>query len=200
MFVAGLTTSNRDRSSSITSSAQASSSRRLSDAALHHRPSVGGSGLLDPAHSSSLNTLTTPITSPSLGRHAELPSSPPALASPPPSSGNGNGNGSAGNNGGGDKIGSPSAEVVITPPTGTTASMITNEQEERDRDHEKLVSDLRGALEMRSGKSRVWLPSWERRDFRILLVDKVSPFSVLQVFSKQCKVLTMGQARQTTSA
>ena len=163
MFVAGLTTSNRDRSASITSSAQASSSRRPSDAALSHRPSVpsvgtggggGGSGLLDPAHSSSLNALTTPITSPSLGRHVELPSSPPAIASPPPSAS------SAGVTNG------PS--VAVTPPADRTS-----EQEDRDRAHEKLVDDLRGALQMKSGKSRVWLPERERRDFRILLVDKV---------------------------
>lgn len=166
MFVAGLTTSNRDRASSITSSAQASSSsRRLSDVNPAHRPSVapgsgsgsGNSGLLDPAHSSSLNSLTTPITSPSLGRHAELPSSPPALASPPPTGGSVSGTGG----------------VTVTPPTDRTS-----EQEERDRDHEKLVNDLRGALEMSSGKSRVWLPERERKDFRILLVDKVSPTSL----------------------
>jgi hypothetical protein len=59
--------------------------------------------------------------------------------------------------------------VVVTPPTDRSS-----EQEERDRDHEKLVNDLRGALEMRSGKSKVWLPEAERKDFRILLVDKVS--------------------------
>jgi hypothetical protein len=49
----------------------------------------------------------------------------------------------------------------------------TSEQDERDRDFDKLVNDLRGALEAKSGKGKVWLPEHERRDFRIILVDKV---------------------------
>jgi hypothetical protein len=60
--------------------------------------------------------------------------------------------------------------VVITPEKQEDSA----EQDQMDRDFEKLVTDLRGALEAKSGKSKVWLPEAERKDFRIMLVDKVS--------------------------
>jgi hypothetical protein len=49
----------------------------------------------------------------------------------------------------------------------------SDEQSEKDRDFEKLVSDLRGALEVKGGPGKVWLTEKERKDFRIMLVDKV---------------------------
>lgn len=145
MFVAGLS-GTRDRSESTASaSAQGSSSRRPSDA--RQRRQGSGSGLLDPAHSSSLNSLTTPITSPSLGqKHAALPSSPPALASPP-----------------------ALENVVVTPPNDRTS-----EQEEKDREFEQLIEDLSTTLEGRNGQGKFWLSEQERKEYRIVLVDKVS--------------------------
>ncbi|KAK4688106.1 trafficking protein particle complex subunit 11, partial [Tremellales sp. Uapishka_1] len=41
-----------------------------------------------------------------------------------------------------------------------------------DQEFDTLVKDLRGAIATKSGKGKVWLPEKERRDFRILLVDK----------------------------
>jgi hypothetical protein len=161
MFVAGLTSGasiSRDRSASIISqpgSSSRPSSRRPSDAARRalepNSASASGSAsnstFLDPSQSSSLNSLTTPLTSPSLGqRHAALPSSPPPLVSPP-----------------------ASGNVVVTAPQGDKSE----QQVEMDKDFEKLVSDLRGALEAKSEKAKVWLPGKERKDFRILLVDMV---------------------------
>ncbi len=49
------------------------------------------------------------------------------------------------------------------------------EVDERDREFEELVENLRGALMPKGGKGKVWLFGAERKDFRILLVDKVSP-------------------------
>lgn len=45
--------------------------------------------------------------------------------------------------------------------------------EEKDREFEELVENLRGALAPRSMKGKVWLHEGERKDFRIVLVDKV---------------------------
>lgn len=47
------------------------------------------------------------------------------------------------------------------------------EVDERDKEFEELVENLRGALRSKGGKGKVWLPEAERRDFRIVLVDKV---------------------------
>jgi hypothetical protein len=153
MFVAGLTPS-RDRSNSTTAQTPGSSSRRGSGSGSRRPsdtvtagPSSSGSTFLDPSQSTSLNSIT-PITSPSLGqKHAELPRSPPPLTSPP---------------------GSTTALTVPVPEN-------RGEQDEKDRDFEKLVSDLRGALEAKSGTGKVWIPEAERKDFRIMLVDKVRP-------------------------
>jgi hypothetical protein len=49
----------------------------------------------------------------------------------------------------------------------------SDEQSEKDRDFEKLVLDLRGALEVKGGPEKVWVTEKERKDFRIMLVDKV---------------------------
>ena len=157
MFVAGLTPS-RDRSNSTTAQTTGSSSRRGSSSRSRRPSDTGpsapsasasgpGSTFLDPSQSTSLNSIT-PITSPSLGqKHAELPRSPPPLTSPP---------------------GSTTALTVPVPGN-------QGEQDEKDRDFDKLVSDLRGALEAKSGSGRVWIPEAERKDFRIMLVDKVCP-------------------------
>jgi hypothetical protein len=121
-----------------------SSSRRPSDASRHIASGSGsGSTYLDPSQSTALNSIT-PLTSPS-ARQAELPKSPPPLTSP--------------------------GSGVLTP----TAPVISKEEgkDERDRDFEKLVADLKGALESKSGSGKVWIPESERKDFRIMLVDKV---------------------------
>jgi len=149
MFVAGLTPS-KDRSGST--SQPGSSSRRPSDAS---RPVASGSGsasgstYLDPSQSTALNSIT-PLTSPS-ARQRELPKSPP-----PPIS--------------------PGSQVITS-----TAPTIPKEEDkdERDRDFDKLVSDLKGALEAKSGSGKVWIPEGERKDFRIMLVDKVCSFCPL---------------------
>ena len=45
--------------------------------------------------------------------------------------------------------------------------------DERDKDFEELVENLRGALGLLGGKGKVWLPQAEKNDFRIILVNKV---------------------------
>jgi hypothetical protein len=143
MFVAGLTPS-RDRSGS-TSKPQ-NSSRRPSDAARQASgpTSASGSGSTYLDPSqSSALNSITPLTSPS-ARQAELPRSPPALQSP------------------------GSSQILAAPEKEKE-----KETDEKDRDFDKLVSDLRGALEAKSGSGKVWIPESERKDFRIMLVDKV---------------------------
>jgi len=83
------------------------------------------------------------LTSPS-ARQRELPKSPPPLTS-------------------------PGSEATPTAPTSSKEE----ERDEQDRDFDKLVSDLKGALEAKSGSGKVWIPEGERKDFRIMLVDKV---------------------------
>ncbi len=57
------------------------------------------------------------------------------------------------------------------PPEGDNDVLDVNE---KDKEFEELVENLRGALKPRGGKGKVWLGEGERRDFRIVLVDKVS--------------------------
>ena len=136
-------TPSRDRSGSTAQS----SSRRPSDAS---RPPASGSGTgsgstyLNPSQSTALNSIT-PLTSPS-ARQRELPKSPPPLIS-------------------------PGLEATTTVPGGSVPK--EEEKDEKDRDFDKLVSDLKGALEAKSGSGKVWIPEGERKDFRIMLVDKV---------------------------
>jgi hypothetical protein len=54
------------------------------------------------------------------------------------------------------------------------------QMEETDREFEGLVKDLREAMGDLSGKGKVWLPESERRNFRIMLVDKVSLLCLLR--------------------
>jgi len=132
-----------------------SNSRRPSDASRPPASASGsGSTYLDPSQSTALNSIT-PLTSPS-ARQRELPKSPPPPISP--------------------------GSQVISP----TAPKISKEEDkdEKDRDFDKLVSDLKGALEAKSGSGKVWIPEGERKDFRIMLVDKVclAVYSGLELF------------------
>lgn len=45
--------------------------------------------------------------------------------------------------------------------------------DERDQQFNELVANLRGALSKMGGKGRVWLDPKGRKEFRILLVEKV---------------------------
>jgi hypothetical protein len=122
-----------------------SSSRRTSDAS-RPTPSGSGSGSGSTYLDPSQSTALnsiTPLTSPST-RQRELPKSPPPLTS-------------------------PVSEATLTAPTISKEE----ERDEKDRDFDKLVSDLKGALEAKSGSGKVWIPEGERKDFRIMLVDKV---------------------------
>ncbi|WWD15882.1 hypothetical protein CI109_100306 [Kwoniella shandongensis] len=133
MFVAGLTPTSRDRSSSTASASGSGPSAR--------RASGGASSLLDPnAAAQGPAAITTPVTSPSPLKPEQLPASPP-----------------------------PPAE------TSHAEKEDDNGKEElsgRDKEFEELVSNLRGALTPSAGKGKVWLGEKERRDFRIVLVDK----------------------------
>jgi hypothetical protein len=48
------------------------------------------------------------------------------------------------------------------------------ERDEKDKEFDDLVDNLRGAFVGGGGKGQVWLSQSERKDFRIVLVDKVS--------------------------
>jgi hypothetical protein len=50
---------------------------------------------------------------------------------------------------------------------------IPPELDERDREFDTLLSDLRGALAPLGERSKVWIPEDQRKGFRIVLVDKV---------------------------
>jgi hypothetical protein len=136
-------TPSRDRSGSTAQ--PGSSSRRPSDAS---RPPASGSGSGSGStyldpSQSTALNSITPLTSPS-ARQRELPKSPPPLIS-------------------------PGLEATPTAPTISKEE----DKDEKDRDFDKLVSDLKGALEAKSGSGKVWIPEGERKDFRIMLVDKV---------------------------
>lgn len=107
-------------------------------------------GHLDVSHGAP--ALTTPITSPERPEHASLPISPPASSTP-------------------TKVDSSTSLDQIAGPSTTYGS------EEKEDEFEILTRNLREALEGMGGKGKVWLKQRERRDFRIMLVDKVStPF------------------------
>jgi len=61
----------------------------------------------------------------------------------------------------------------ISPGSQITPTDPKEEKDERDREFDKLVSDLKGALEAKSGSGKVWIPEGMRKDFRIMLVEKV---------------------------
>jgi hypothetical protein len=73
------------------------------------------------------------------------------------------------------------AESIQTPPP---AIAVTGEAEtKRDEEFAELVQNLKGALESKRGKGKVWIPDADRKDFRIVLVDKVS---ALRSRSRMC--------------
>jgi hypothetical protein len=177
MFVAGLTASSpssRERSLSTASASTAPqagpSSRRGSVAST--TAIKGTSTFLDPVQAQSPSTspstntnpsavppsavLTTPVTSPG-AQLASLPTSPPPPAEAERVVSPG--------------IGIEAGESVQSPPP---AIAVSGEAEtKRDEEFAELVQNLRGALESKRGKGKVWMPDVDRRDFRIVLVDKV---------------------------
>jgi hypothetical protein len=50
------------------------------------------------------------------------------------------------------------------------------EKDPKDKEFEDLVENLRSALMSKAGRGKVWLAEQERTTFRIVLVDKVSPY------------------------
>jgi hypothetical protein len=65
-----------------------------------------------------------------------------------------------------------------SPPVDETEKQLGSvledvEKSEKDREFEELSDNLRKALLHTSGKGKVWLHETARKDFRILLVDKV---------------------------
>lgn len=55
----------------------------------------------------------------------------------------------------------------------------------RDKEFQGLVKNLREALTPAGTKTKFWQAEKERRDFRILLVDKVHPYT----FTGRCKLI-----------
>ena len=52
-------------------------------------------------------------------------------------------------------------------------SSLDSEPDPRDAEFQGLLENLRGALAPKGEKGRVWVPDSDRKEFRILLVDKV---------------------------
>ena len=46
--------------------------------------------------------------------------------------------------------------------------------DERDREFQGLIRNLRGALDDKGARGKVWVSNKNRKDFRIILVEKVS--------------------------
>jgi len=73
------------------------------------------------------------------------------------------------------------SQLPQSPPADELAEdLILPELDERDREFDKLLSDLRGALATLGERSKVWIPEDQRKGFRIVLVDKVGPGEVFQ--------------------
>ncbi|EIW69677.1 hypothetical protein TREMEDRAFT_44157 [Tremella mesenterica DSM 1558] len=159
MFVAGLwSSSGRDRSASSASASNV--------AGPSSRGRAGTITSSDPAVTLAQAPLAA-FTSPrSLQRG--LPSSPPAVRSPP--------------------LGGPTSpredetestlgkDVLAVPDDSNNRGLAeqATEGSERDVEFETLLSDLRGSLEGLGEKTKVWLPYDKRKNFRIVMVDKVS--------------------------
>ena len=86
----------------------------------------------------------------------------------------------------------PHLSLPSSPPSESTSSFSQPpdvEVDEREKEFMDLVENLRGALAPRGGKGKVWLPLSERKDFRIVLVEKASlepskkPDSFLELMS-----------------
>lgn len=66
------------------------------------------------------------------------------------------------------------SQLPQSPPVEELADdPIPPELDERDREFDTLLSDLRGALAPLGERSKVWIPEDQRKGFRIVLVDKV---------------------------
>lgn len=88
---------------------------------------------------------------------------------------------------------SPTASTVlppISPPPNPILPSVALEasqeldsasKDPRDVEFNDLLRDLREAIGAMSGKGKAWLPDKERRDFRILLVDKVGPNPIIHL-------------------
>lgn len=71
--------------------------------------------------------------------------------------------------------GSSHAALPPQPPFGEQLenSSLDSEPDPRDAEFQGLLENLRGALAPKGEKGRVWVPDSDRKEFRILLVDKV---------------------------
>jgi hypothetical protein len=63
--------------------------------------------------------------------------------------------------------------LAQSPPIEEVLEDEPKELDERDREFEELLENLRGALAPKGEKGKVWLSAEEDKAFRILLVDKV---------------------------
>nr|XP_018263872.1 uncharacterized protein I303_03747 [Kwoniella dejecticola CBS 10117]OBR86030.1 hypothetical protein I303_03747 [Kwoniella dejecticola CBS 10117] len=166
IFVAGLnpttaastSASTRERSTSVASTS--SHTNTTTNSNKDRRPSGGASSLLPPSNTNPTGeiALTTPITSPT-PRSETLPGHEqdenPALS----------------------REASNEDEKTLTSDKDTSTEghrklEETNDKDERDKEFDELVHNLRGALTSKGGKGKVWLNEEGRRDFKIILVDK----------------------------
>ncbi|WRT67104.1 uncharacterized protein IL334_004070 [Kwoniella shivajii] len=66
----------------------------------------------------------------------------------------------------------PSSDDTVSAEKKADEISKSEEIDGNDKEFEKLVYDLRGALTPMAGKGKIWLGQEDRRDFRIVLVDK----------------------------
>ncbi|WVF72135.1 hypothetical protein IAT40_006947 [Kwoniella sp. CBS 6097] len=107
--------------------------------------SGGAATLLEPSNIANI-ALTTPLTSPT-PRLENLPSSPPPE-------------------------GENAASYTEAQGSSNDLDQKGEGGDDRDRELQELVTNLRGALTPLRGKGKVWLSENARKDFRIILVDK----------------------------
>lgn len=132
--------------------------------------SLASTALLNAPTTHSAAALTTPVTSP-LNASSALPTSPHATTPPP-------------------------APGEALPE----AKQDTLDDVEVEDEFEALVRNMKESLQTLGGKGKVWLPERERRDFKIVLVDKVSLLCVSSSDNCTHRSLTKDAGHPVTSA
>lgn len=151
MFVAGLSPPSKQRS---TSTASTSRQNTLGGSTTARRSSAGASTNIAPESS-------TPFATPKKANSA-LPHSPP-LISPPHVSEEPN----------------PIDSGNEAGPSRSRGGSVDLAQADQGEDEFDVLSrNLRNELAGRGGKGKSWLPPKQRRNFKVLLVDKVRPFKI----------------------
>ncbi|ORX39862.1 Foie gras liver health family 1-domain-containing protein [Kockovaella imperatae] len=152
----------------------------------HPQPLMFVAGLLDPSTSLSTTTITIPTntrdraasTSSAAGPSSRRPSENDSFSSMMTSTTTLEPNTTSIELSPGstpaDTPATSSTSLPFSPPVQPEDAKETTvlDSSPQDKDFKRLLEDLRGALSGMQQKGKVWLPVKERKDFRIILVDK----------------------------